>query len=536
VPHYLGLDSSTQSLTAMVIAVEEDDRRVVFEHSLSFDEEFPEYGTTNGVHRGRDPREVSSSPVMWADALDRMMAIVSREGGFELSSLAAISGSAQQHGSVYLNQRAAGVLAALDRRQPLARQLAGVFSRDTSPIWMDESTTAQCAAIERAVGGREALARLTGSAAAERFTGPQIRKFFEQQPDAYAATGRIHLVSSYLASLLAGRDAPLDPGDGAGTNLMDIGTRRWAEAALAATAPGLADRLPDLQPSWTAVGPLAPFWQQRYGFPPSLVIAWSGDNPSSVVGSGLVREGAVAISLGTSDTLFTLTKAPRVQPDGSHVFGSPTGDYMSLICFKNGSLARERIRDTYGLDWHGFSRALRNTPAGNRGALMLPWFDPEITPHVEHPGVRRRNLAEDDAEANVRAVVEAQMMAMANHAAPVIGSRVSRVLATGGASANRDILQIAADVFDADVYQLAGGNSACLGAALRAFHAHERAQGRDRPWEQIVAGFAEPLADSRVTPIAENVAVYAELKKQYAEFEFEGQTGVRQGSGRSRGA
>ena len=516
---YLGLDSSTQSLTAMVIAIDGDDRRVVFEHSLSFDQEFPEYGTTNGVHRGADPREVSSSPVMWADALDRMMAIISREGGFDLSTLAAISGSGQQHGSVYLNDRAAGVLGALDPRHPLARQLPGIFSREAAPIWMDESTTAQCAAIERAVGGREVLARLTGSAAAERFTGPQIRKFFEQQPDAYAATRRIHLVSSYLASLLAGRDAPLDPGDGAGTNLMDISTRRWAPAALSATAADLEARLPELQPSWTVVGPLAAYWQQRYGFSPALVIAWSGDNPCSLVGSGLVREGSVAISLGTSDTVFTLTKAPRVQPGGSHVFGSPTGDYMSLICFKNGSLARERVRDAHGLDWHGFSRALRETPAGNRGAMMLPWFDPEITPHVDRPGVRRRDLSPDDAAANVRAVIEAQMMAMANHSAPVIGGRVSRVLATGGESANRDILQVAADVFDSDVYQLAGGNSACLGAALRAFHAHERAQGRDLPWDQVVAGFAEPIEESRVTPVPDHVRVYSELRRQYAQFE-----------------
>ncbi|HEV3484537.1 MAG TPA: FGGY family carbohydrate kinase, partial [Vicinamibacterales bacterium] len=362
---YLGLDSSTQSLTALVIAVDGDDRRVVFEHSLSFDEEFPEYGTTNGVHRGADPKEVSSSPVMWADALDRMMAIVSREGGFELSTLAAISGSGQQHGSVYLNERATGVLASLDPRQPLARQLAGIFSREQSPIWMDESTTPQCAAIERAVGGREALALLTGSAATERFTGPQIRKFYEQEPERYAATTRIHLVSSYLATLLAGRDAPLDPGDGAGMNLMDIGARRWARAALDATAPALEAKLPQLQASWTVVGPLAPYWQRRYGLPAAQVVAWSGDNPCSIVGSGLVREGAVVLSLGTSDTLFTLTKTPRITPGACYVFGSPTGDYMSLICFKNGSLARERVRDAYGLDWTGFSRALRSTPAGN---------------------------------------------------------------------------------------------------------------------------------------------------------------------------
>jgi xylulokinase len=157
---------------------------------------------------------------------------------------------------------------------------------------------------------------------------------------------------------------------------------------------------------------------------------------------------------------------------------------------------------------------------------MLPWFEPEITPRVDRPGVRRRNLSESDANANVRAVIEAQMMAMANHSAPVTGGRVSRVLATGGASANREILQVAADVFNAEVYQLAGGNSACLGAALRAYHAHERAQGRDLPWDEVVRGFAEPVEASRVAPHPGHVAVYAGLRRQYAAFEAEALSGA----------
>ena len=44
------------------------------------------------------------------------------------------------------------------------------------------------------------------SRAFERFTGPQIRKFAREDPSAYARTERIHLVSSFLASLLAGAD------------------------------------------------------------------------------------------------------------------------------------------------------------------------------------------------------------------------------------------------------------------------------------------------------------------------------------------
>jgi xylulokinase len=526
-PYYLGLDSSTQSLTAIVVLIDGDERRSVFEHALKFDDEFPDYKTTNGVVRGADPREVWSSPLMWADALDRMMAIVSREGGFELKELAAVSGSGQQHGSVYLNPAAESALRSLDPRRSLAHQVRDLFSRDISPVWMDESTRAQCDAIERAVGGMEALAQLTGSAATERFTGPQIRKFFETDRDAYDRTWRVHLVSSYGASLLAGADAPIDPGDGAGMNLMDIRSRQWAQSALDATAPGLAGKLPRIEPSWSIVGPLAPYWQSRYGFPPAQVVAWSGDNPCSVVGSGLVHEGAVAISLGTSDTLFALSAEPRIAAPGSNVFGSPTGGYMSLICFKNGSLARERIRDQHRLDWDGFSRALRERQAGNGGALMLPWFDPEITPRVDRPGVRRRDLDPSDAAANVRAVVEAQMLAMANHAAPVMSGRATRVLATGGASANRDVLQVMADVFGATVFPAASGNAACLGAALRAYHAHELLRGREVSWSDVVRGFTEPDETGRIEPNAASAAVYSEMRQRYAAFEAETLQGMR---------
>ena len=69
---------------------------------------------------------------------------------------------------------------------------------------MDSSTTEDCRAIEAAIGGADALAALTGSRAFERFTGPQIRKFAREEAEAYRRTDRIHLVSSWMASLLAG--------------------------------------------------------------------------------------------------------------------------------------------------------------------------------------------------------------------------------------------------------------------------------------------------------------------------------------------
>jgi xylulokinase len=149
---------------------------------------------------------------------------------------------------------------------------------------------------------------------------------------------------------------------------------------------------------------------------------------------------------------------------------------------------------------------------------MLPWLLPEITPHVVVPGIRRQHLDEADADRNVRAVVEGQAMAMANHTT-WMGVVIDEIYATGGASGNREILQVIADVFGADVMRLPVTNSACLGAALRARHADVIAGGGPDDWSDAVKGFVEPATADRVAPSPAARAAYAGLRRQYAEFE-----------------
>lgn len=513
---YLGLDASTQSLTATLIEVTPGVRRVLLERAITYDAALPSFGTSHGVIRGTDPAVVRAPPLMWIAALDLVLGRLAADRPQDMSHLTAISGSAQQHGSVYLNAAGLARLNAIDPAAPLADQFVQGLSRDLSPVWMDSSTTVECHEIETAVGGAGALAATTGARAFERFTGPQIRAFAKRDPGGYARTARIHLISSFLPSLLAGCDAAIDPGDGSGMNLMEVATKSWWPPALEATAPDLFRRLPRIQPSWTVVGSLARYWQERHRIAPAKVIAWSGDNPCSLIGSGLVREGRLAVSLGTSDTVIGLMREPRRHDAGiGYVSASPTGDYMGTTVFKNGSLARERVRDTYGFDWAAFSAALAQRPPGNHGAMMLPWFDPEITPHVMTPGVRRFDLDPTDAPANVRAIVEAQMMAMANHTR-WMGGDTSVVYATGGASGNKQVLQVMANVFGAEVVRSRAGNSAALGAALRAWHADARASDAPVEWDDVVKGFTEPDPEWRFQPDPAAVRVYAELRKRYA--------------------
>jgi xylulokinase len=118
----------------------------------------------------------------------------------------------------------------------------------------------------------------------------------------------------------------------------------------------------------------------------------------------------------------------------------------------------------------------------------------------------------------VRGVAEAQMLALARHSR-WMGVDTRTIYATGGASANRDILQVMADVFGADVYQFPVGNSACLGAALRALHADRLDCGLDADWQDVVRGFAEPLASSVVRADPGRHALYREMSAVHAACE-----------------
>jgi xylulokinase len=170
------------------------------------------------------------------------------------------------------------------------------------------------------------------------------------------------------------------------------------------------------------------------------------------------------------------------------------------------------------MSWDDFSQALRSVKPGNAGGIILPWFDAEITPTVLQPTVLRYGLDPKDGPANVRAVVEAQMMSMSIHS-QWMGVHIDTVHATGGAAKNRDILKVMADVLGADVYQFETTDSACLGAALRAYHGDEIAEGRRISWEEVTAGFTEPVASSRIQPDPAAVALYAEFRKVYAACE-----------------
>lgn len=222
--------SSRRSLKVTVLDTK---LRLVAHESVQFDFELPHYKTRDDVHQDwpRCSGRVSCLPLMWVEALELLLEKLVKAERF-LLEVRAISGNAQQHGSLYWREGVKQMLQSLNPSCTLASQLKNVFSMENTPIWMDNNSTQQCRNIEEALGGVGALTELTGSCALERYIGPQIKKLYQTQEGVYNVTEIISLISLFMTCLLIGDYGCIDYTDRAGMSLMDLRTHKWMPTTL----------------------------------------------------------------------------------------------------------------------------------------------------------------------------------------------------------------------------------------------------------------------------------------------------------------
>ena len=463
----LGIDSSTQGVKAVVYDADAD--KVVASANVNYCRDLPEFGSQEGFLPNADLRIRRANPEMWVRGLELVLKRL-KESGAPMGEVSAVGGCAQQHATVFLSENGVeGVKG--------GEVASSWFSRKTSPIWMDSSTGDEVAALDARFGN--VLRDRTGSPAIERFAAAQIIKFVREEPESYAHTVRIHLLSSFLTSLLAGEDAPVDIGDGAGMNLLNLKTLEWDRDICDFVAPDLAAKMPRIHRPGNAPLRLSARFAE-FGLRPGIPVApFTGDNPASLVGCGAEKPGCAVISLGTSDTFFAAMPEFRTDPDGfGHVFGNPCGGFMSLSCFKNGSLARDRVRRECGVDWRFFDEtAFDLTAPGNDGKRAFPYFETEITPKHDATGIEANfDWTTATAETKIRAIVEGQI-ANIRERTRWIGD-FDKICVTGGASRSKGIRSVIHDIFGAEVTTLDATDSAAIGGArLAAISARGQNEG-----------------------------------------------------------
>jgi xylulokinase len=324
-PVVIGVDSSTQSTKAVAVAVD----------------------TGQVVGQGRAPHTVSegegreSDPRLWWRALCEA---VTATGCAD--RVAAVSVGGQQHGLVTLD--AAG--------EPVRPAL----------LWNDVRSAPQAAALTERLGARR-WAERTGSAPTAAFTIAKWAWLRENEPAAADRTAAVRLPHDYLTERLTGV-AATDRGDSSGTGW-------WTPAGYDKELLDLvgldAGALPEVVAAGTAAG------RVRAGSPlpeGALVAAGTGDNMAAALGLGL-RPGAPVLSLGTSGTVYAVTRGRPADPSGVVAgFADADGGWLPLACTLNCTMAVDRIAALLGRDRED------TEPGGT--AVVLPFLDGERTPNL----------------------------------------------------------------------------------------------------------------------------------------------------------
>ena len=182
--------------------------------------------------------------------------------------------------------------------------------------------------------------------------------------------------------------------------------------------------------------------------------------------------------------------------------------------------------------WDAFNEALQTTIPGNDGKLGFYFDLKEIIPDgVE--GTFRFERGSDggwhriesfkDGKIDVRAVVEGQFLSMRSRTVALLphqGGKPRRIIATGGTSGNVVVLQVLADVMDAEVYCYTSTAGASIGGAILGMTAWRRETGSHEDAEGTMREAAEDQGlKLMVKPNEAAVRVYDALLPEWEKAE-----------------
>jgi xylulokinase len=352
-------------------------------------------------------------------------------------------------------------------------------------LWNDQRTAEQAAQIEARAGGKSELVAMVGNVAVTSFTLSRVLWVRQHEPAIYEKAKHILLPKDYVRLRMTGEYAA-DVSDASGTLMLDNHRRDWSGWVLSLFD---VDRslLPPVLESHQVAGRLTSEAAEAMGLSPGVpVVAGGGDQPVGAVGCGVVEEGLVSATIGTSG--IVLVHSPRYRTDASGgvqtfcasvagewcMFGCVMAAGGSLQWFRNVlggeevAAARKRKVDPYEL--LGEQAAL--AAPGCRGLFWLPYLTGERTPHADpraracwiglHAGTTRPEL--------VRSVMEGATFAM-NDVLSVfreMGMTVRQMRLSGGGARSELWRRLQADIYGVPCAMLSAQEGPAYGAAILA--------------------------------------------------------------------
>jgi xylulokinase len=404
------------------------------------------------------------NPVDWWSATVTSIRQVLEQGGVKADQVAGVGLTGQMHGLVLL-----------DAQSEVLRPCI---------MWNDQRTAPQCATITQKVGPDNVL-RLTGNPVLPGFTAPKIAWVQEHEPDVYARAAKVLLPKDYARYRLTGGFFS-EVSDASGTSLFDVGQRRWSDEMLAALDLP-REWLPDVTESPEVSARISAVAAKVTGLLEGTpVVGGGGDQAAQAVGTGIINEGVVSATLGTSGVVFAASDTYRVEPEGKlhafchavpgmwHLMGVMLSAAGSFRWYRDalGELEQIRANETGQDAYDLLTKAAAEVPPGCEGLLFLPYLTGERTPYPD-PNARGVffGLTLRHGKAHLtRAVLEGVTYGLRDslELMRALGLLIEQVRASGGGARSPLWRQMLADVFDTEIVTVKVTEGAAYGAALLA--------------------------------------------------------------------
>ncbi len=218
-------------------------------------------------------------------------------------------------------------------------------------LWNDQRTGAQCEEITRMAGGKRRVLELTANVVLPGFTAPKIIWVRENEPKVYAQAAHVLLPKDYLRYKMSGEFAT-EVSDASGMSVFDVKRRTWSEEMLRALDIP-REWMPACAESHEVTARVSEGAAQETGLKAGTpIVGGGGDNAAGAVGNGVVREGIVSASIGTSGVVFASSERFVMEPEGNvHAFCHAlpgVWHVMGVMLSAGGSLRWHRDVIAYG--------------------------------------------------------------------------------------------------------------------------------------------------------------------------------------------
>lgn len=396
-------------------------------------------------------------PADWWEATCAAIRSVIDQSGVNVTEIGAVGLTGQMHGLVLLDSADSVIRPAI--------------------LWNDQRTARQCAAITEKVGRDEVLRRL-GNPVLPGFTAPKIMWVRDEEPDAYARAERVLLPKDYIRFRLTGTFAS-DVSDASGTALFNVANRSWDVDTLRdLDIP--SSWMPEVFESPTVCAAISSSGASATGLLEGTpVVAGAGDQAAGAVGSGIVDEGTISVTIGTSGVVFAAAEKYRVEPEGRlHAFcHAVPGKWHLMGVMLSAAGSFEWYANTFGDpndpdNYNALTTSAADIPAGSEGLIFLPYLSGERTPHADphaRGGFFGLTLAHSKAHCT-RAVLEGVAFGLTDSLELMrdLGIGATDIRVSGGGAKSDLWLEILADCFGTPVRAVNPGEGAAYGAALLA--------------------------------------------------------------------